>query len=402
MTKLVHLGGAKNDSRVGDVILVHGLGGDPKETWKVGVNDSLISNILKKNSEKFKTWADWLGEDHNNLCYWSLDYDASPSKWIGSAISLSDRATNCLVVLDNHNLGNKPICFITHSMGGLVVKQMLRHSSNLVSEEFGSTSNATKAIVFFSTPHQGAELADFINTYFKFFLKTTVAVNELEAHHPQLRELTQWYRNESANLGIRSKVFFETQKTSGITVVNPTSADIGIPNISPIPVDSNHFSICKPDTKDSLVYMQTSKFLNEIFTEDASKNDQMPYELTFNEKVGFIQNYALGPAVPIIKLEQDIIDTLNDSLTTQQFIELSIETNRLRKEADKNLKPRQILIPNGALPNPELGLENYSFKLISNVFVRGPKMVVAFILSLPIGVWSAHETELKSLLEEIK
>ena len=402
MTKLIHLGGAKDGSRVGDVILVHGLGGDPKGTWKVGANDSLLSNILKNKSEKSKTWADWLSEDNNALCYWSLDYDASPSKWVGSAMSLTDRATNCLVVLDNYNLGDKPICFITHSMGGLIVKQMLRHSTNLVSKEFGSIGKATKAIVFFSTPHHGAELADFINTYFEFFLQTTVAVNELEAHHPQLRELTQWYRNESVNLEIRSKVFFETQKTNGITVVNPTSADIGIPNVSPIPVDSNHFSICKPDTKDSLVYMQTSKFLNDIFTDESNGNNSKPYELTFNEKVKFVQNYSLGPAVPLIKLEQDIIDTLNDSLTTQQFVELSVETNRLREAADKNIKPRQILIPSGALPNPDLGIENYSYRFITNVFVRGPKMVVSFLLSLPINIWSTHESEINSLLDEIK
>ncbi len=229
----------------GDIVFVHGLDGHPFETWGFD-ND---------------TWIKWLKEDRSDLNLWTLEYDCVSTKWMGDAMSLPDRGANVLACLDAMDLGQRPICFITHSMGGLVVKQLLRHAASLT-KEYKHIVNATCGVVFLSTPHNGSDVALIIN-YLKFLFRTTVAVEDLEAHQPRLLELNQWYRNNVEEIGVKTKVFFEKEKTKGIFVVNATSADPGILDVMPIPVDKNHHSISCPYSNKDLVYTQTIKFINK-------------------------------------------------------------------------------------------------------------------------------------------
>lgn len=246
MTTKLHSVSNQSPHATGDVVFVHGLGGDPFETW--GLRDQ-------------SSWSAWLSVDRPDLNVWSLGYEISPTAWSGSAMPLADRATNVLAVLDAASLGQRPTCFITHSMGGLLVKQLLRHAST-IAKEYRHICTSTRAVVFFSTPHTGSDLADFVS-YLKFFLRTTGAVDELKAHEPRLRELNLWYRNNVAELQIQSKVFYETKPTRGVTVVDATSADPGIVGVVPIPVDADHNAICRPTSREDVTYAQTLKLLKD-------------------------------------------------------------------------------------------------------------------------------------------
>lgn len=245
MTKL-HAVSESSDHTRGDVVFVHGLGGDPFTTWKE--NDGA-------------SWFDWLAADQPDLNLWSLGYEIQPTAWTGAAMPLADRAVNVLAALDRAGLGVRPICFIAHSMGGLLVKQLLRHASS-IAKEYRHICGSTRGVVFLSTPHAGSDVANLVS-YLGFFLRTTVAVAELQAHEPRLRELNLWYRNNVADLDIGSKVFYETKATRGIVVVNATSADPGIPGVVPIPVDADHLDVCHPRSPDDVRYVQIVKFLND-------------------------------------------------------------------------------------------------------------------------------------------
>lgn len=230
----------------GDVIFIHGLNGNHLTTW--GFN-------------KESSWSSWLSMDRPNLVIWSLEYENSPTEWTGSAMPFVDRAMNVLAELDSKDIGKRPLCFIAHSMGGLLVKQLLRHASSIV-KEYKHICQSTRGVLFFSTPHAGSDVANLIN-YLGFFFRPSVAVNELRKHEPHLRELNLWYRENVSEIGIRSKVFYESKPTFGVTVVNATSADPGLPSVVPIKIDADHFSICCPSGRDDTIYTQTLKFLNE-------------------------------------------------------------------------------------------------------------------------------------------
>ncbi|MCP2730916.1 esterase/lipase family protein [Limnofasciculus baicalensis] len=265
---LIQIAGCENLSRRGDVIFVHGLGGSARGTWHPQELD---------NDNNF--WPFWLGEDLPDVGIWSLGYEVEPFRWKGNSMPLADRATNILDLLDSYDIGDRPIIFITHSMGGLLVKQMLRSARDF--GKWSAISSQTKGIVFLSTPHSGSDMASWIK-HISGILQTTVSVEELEAHHSRLRELINVYRNDEQFSQIPMLVYCENRPTRGILVVNQTSADPGIKGVIPVSMDFDHISICKVGDRNSQIYRQVKRFMQQNLT---TKLAPMPLNITEHEVI---------------------------------------------------------------------------------------------------------------------
>src|SRR5262249_35708976 len=65
----------------------------------------------------------------------------------------------------------------------------------------------------------------------------------------------------------RTEVYCEKKVTGwkglGVIVVDDRSADPGIPGVVPIPLDEDHLSICKPTSRQSLLYRRVLRFVKE-------------------------------------------------------------------------------------------------------------------------------------------
>jgi predicted alpha/beta hydrolase family esterase len=207
-------------------------------------------------------WPKWLGNDVSNVGIWSVGYAVSSTAWKGTAMPLVDRATNILDLLELDDIGTRPIVFICHSLGGLLVKQLLRHACDSGNPEYQKIADQTKAIVFLSTPHSGADLASWLQ-HIGSLLRATVTIDELQAHDPNLRDLNQWYRNHKEISKIKTLVYCEKQTVGGILVVNETTADPGIAGVAVVPLDENHITICKPGSRESQVYRRVKKIVLE-------------------------------------------------------------------------------------------------------------------------------------------
>ena len=268
---LIEITGCNNSYRRGDVIFVHGLGGSARGTWHP-----------QERQDDNNFWPFWLGEDLSDVGIWSLGYEVEPFQWKGNSMPLADRAKNILDLLDSYDIGDRPIIFITHSMGGLLVKQMLRSARDF--GKWSAISSQTKGIVFLSTPHSGSDMASWIK-HIGGILQTTVSVEELEAHHSRLRELNDLYRHNEQFSQIPMLVYYETRPTKGILVVNQTSADPGINGVISVPIDFDHISICKVGDRNSQIYRKSKRFIDKNLT---TKLAPIPLKLTedaFNQKI---------------------------------------------------------------------------------------------------------------------
>ena len=250
-TRLEHIIGTKNENRTADIIFIHGLGGDALDTWRHPQN--------KEDKNDF--WPLWLGKDLPQMGIWSLAYEVEPIKWKGSTMPLVERGENSLDLLEIKGIGKRPIFFITHSMGGLLVKQMLRTANDSGNVAWQQILKNTSGIVYLATPHAGATMASLLK-YIGANVLTSVSVQELEAHHPRLLELNRVHRNNQVFNQIPIKVYGENKpiKPIGI-IVDKTSVDPGRAGVTPIILDRDHISIAKPESTSDRLYLGVKQFI---------------------------------------------------------------------------------------------------------------------------------------------
>ncbi|MEH2121358.1 AAA-like domain-containing protein [Nostoc sp.] len=275
MTGLIKISGCDNPKRCGDVIFVHGLGGHARGTWHPQE---------LRNDDNF--WLTWLAQERPDLGIWSFGYKAESFEWRGSTMPLFDRASNLLEYLQVNDIGKYPIIFITHSMGGLLIKEMLRNAQTFQKK---AVIQQTKGIVFLSTPHTGSHLANLVDKI-GIVARTSASVNELKSHIPQLRQLNEWYRQNVDSLEITTKVYYETKSTQGFLVVDPDSANPAIKDVQPIATDDDHLSITKPTSTNNLVYKGVSQFIKQQFLTNVGIVEQATPKVKQNNSSVIFEN----------------------------------------------------------------------------------------------------------------
>ena len=314
MTELISISGNnKPQHKKADLIFVHGLDGNAWSTW-----------MQKDRQGTF--WPSWLGQDFPEIGVWTLGYDSSSSAWSGDTMPLKERANNVLNLFVQYDIGKLPIGFVCHSLGGLLVKRLLYNASLSLNEDWKKITKQTRYIVFLSTPHSGSSIANWLQ--YLELLRPTVSVKELKTLHPQLLELNTWYRDRvsdpsaSRKLNIKNFVFCEEQKTGrfifnigGFLVVDKYSADPGIPGVTPIVLDENHISICKPASKEHQVYRQVQQMTEDLIAVEAGNAEIIDGREPpgINEKTDPSSNIpptgdnSLNPAIDLKTSENPII-----------------------------------------------------------------------------------------------
>lgn len=167
---------------IADVCFVHGLGGHPYKTWRYRAEKGRklrnvprwISSLGDKNDESRQTQAeecywpyDLLKKDFDAVRIMTYGYDSSPSHWYKSRTNQMtiDQHTQTMLqrissVRANHR--KRPIIFVAHSLGGILVKNMIILSGKYTigNVHLRDISESCHSIAFFGTPHKGATAAE--------------------------------------------------------------------------------------------------------------------------------------------------------------------------------------------------------------------------------------------------
>ena len=254
---------ARDDpDRVLDLVLIHGLGGDAFTTWMA-------------ERERIDTfWPNWLAADRPRLGIWTLGYAADASGWKAESMALADRGTQLLDLFENEGLGERPLVFVTHSLGGIIAKQVLRHAEGFGVARWRRIATSTRGIAFIATPHTGANLANFAQFASAVF-RTNEQVKELASNDARLRELHTWFRGFYTEKGLICRTWCERREVrptipwlgvklpKGMVVVDATSAEPALPGEVAVPLDEDHISICKPVSRDAQIYRSLLRWVDD-------------------------------------------------------------------------------------------------------------------------------------------
>jgi hypothetical protein len=172
---------------MGSIVFVHGFTGHPERTWThTGVvrDDRATHNeeiceppskrpkLLSSNPSNYKMpkprsvyWPrDLLPTTVPNARIFTYGYNTRIRHLLGpnkGKVTVYSIAWDLIVCLEakRRSEASKPLLFIAHSLGGIVVKEALRQSygSELRQSHLHSIYKSVSGILFFGTPHGGAE-----------------------------------------------------------------------------------------------------------------------------------------------------------------------------------------------------------------------------------------------------
>ncbi|XP_020591280.1 uncharacterized protein LOC110032106 [Phalaenopsis equestris] len=260
-----------------DVVFVHGLRGGPFKSWRMADDKvsttskaGLVEHIDREAGKEGTFWpGEWLSADFPQARLFTLRYKTKLTQWTGASLPLQEVSTMLLDRLLAAGIGDRPIVFVTHSMGGLVVKQMLYQAKLNKLNKF---LDNTVGIIFYSCPHFGSKLAD-MPWRMGLILRPAPSIGELRSGSPRLVELNDFIRNLHNKGYLEVLSFTETQVTPivegyggwafRLEIVPMESAYPGFGEL--VVLDgTDHINSCKPVNRTDPSYAETLEFLKKL------------------------------------------------------------------------------------------------------------------------------------------
>lgn len=237
-----------------DVVFVHGLTGDAVGTWTSPAGPEPEGNF----------WPKWLSADLPSLSFYTIGYPAGVfAQWAKKEMNLHERAKTTLETLAGYSFGDRPIVFICHSLGGLLVKQLLRTAAESNDDGWKRIADSCAGIIFLATPHTGSSLADLLKTFVRRL--ASVHIDKLATESPELDDLNESFRAYCHGRKIDVGVYYEKHKThKAAIIVDKRSADPGVAGAPAIAVDADHLGICKPADRNDVVYLGIHRRLRNL------------------------------------------------------------------------------------------------------------------------------------------
>ncbi|KAK3997916.1 hypothetical protein QBC44DRAFT_392249 [Cladorrhinum sp. PSN332] len=241
------------EEHIADIIFVHGLGGSSRMTWSknrdldyfwplqfLAAEPGLLSRARILTFGYNSNFRPGAGKNQMSI----LDFAKE------LLFDLKYGQDKCGPELRDLGMGEKPITFVVHSMGGLIFKEAYLQGQN--DPNYDDIIRSITSVIFLSTPHRGTNLAEILNRILRvsFVTNPMKFIAELAAGSQTLQRLNEQFRHVAPNLQIIS--FYETRPTPVLKktqmVLEKDSSILGYPGEVSKPLDADHHGVCKFDS----------------------------------------------------------------------------------------------------------------------------------------------------------
>ena len=220
----------RGDSRPNLIVFVHGVRDTGKLTWT--------------NAETNAEWPEMLSRDERFESFDISTYHYSSLLFQSGSMSISNVADQLSFRLDRETVKNyENVIFVAHSMGGLVVRNLLLKNDYLAEK--------VPLVYFLATPTAGADIARLAGVL-DLGNRQLDAMTSFEASN-FLQDQNSAWRASNLFSDTFSLCAFENQPTMGIIVVNQASAE-SLCTGKTVPSGESHSGVAKPYSEASIVY----------------------------------------------------------------------------------------------------------------------------------------------------
>ncbi|KAJ5228284.1 hypothetical protein N7489_008992 [Penicillium chrysogenum] len=246
-----------------DIVFVHGLNGHPHDSWTSKTTGcfwptDLLPDVLASLCPRILTY----GYNANVTAFTdgaSRDSVVSHAETLASSLAANRNLRDC---------SNRPIIFICHSLGGLIVKRALIYSrslSNEKTEHLRSVYVSTFGILFLGTPHNGSDIAkwglllhNICNAVLpkRFMEASPQLVKALRTNNETLQHINSLFVDIMGRFHIY--FFHETRSTdmhgTREVIVDEHSAAPYMEGVERAGIEADHSHMCKFDDDNAAGY----------------------------------------------------------------------------------------------------------------------------------------------------
>ncbi|CZR64396.1 related to calcium-independent phospholipase A2 [Phialocephala subalpina] len=258
------------DAKV-DIVFVHGLNGDPRQTWTSKNNGAfwpsqLLPVSLKSAQARILVYgynADVYTFGSNKGAPRYVVWDTSPrmqAKILPSSDMIHQHAQTMLKNLASERTSEEveehPIIFVAHSLGGILVKRALELSHDLQGkgdDNLRSIYVSTFGVIFLGTPHNGADPAKW-GIILQGMVDALIPKKILSSHSQLVKTLQA--NNET------------------LQNINLKFLDIYPNHLKYFGIEATHSGMCKFDSKNSPGYTNVSVTLKQWVQEEQNWEEE--------------------------------------------------------------------------------------------------------------------------------
>ncbi|KAF8526903.1 hypothetical protein BU17DRAFT_61881 [Hysterangium stoloniferum] len=254
------------NSPVVDIVAIHGLDGNRELSW------TAHNSVL---------WLrDLLPADIPDARIFTYGYNAATSERLQlSKLTIHDHAEQLINKVvqerESDNTSSRPIIFIAHSMGGIVLKFALILANKFNKDHLErnrSFSARTEGILYIGTPHQGTKAAQRLVEIYSIHAKVSQALTkDLVEQSEMLQDQIADYNPISGNY--RTKFYYESYATKlangrTLLLVPRHSAVVpGAVNVEPIALMKDHVDLIRFTDKEDDDYKSIMRAISSMIGE---------------------------------------------------------------------------------------------------------------------------------------